>query len=136
MVEGLNYKKDDRNKMVLREFAKSLNTNMEQELRVRFNGTSDPLPYSVDIQWHTKLPQSNSQCKVSLTTSLSAESVKVNETVRLTAILKNKTKEGLPMTVAIIEIPAGLSAQPWQLKELKKKKVFDFYEISNGNVVI
>lgn len=136
MVERLNYKKDDRNKMVLREFAKSLNTNKEQELRVRFNGTGDPLPYSVDIQWHTKLPQSRSQCKVSLTTSLSAESVKVNETVRLTAILKNKTKEGLPMTVAIIGIPAGLSVQPWQLKELQEKRIFDFYEISNGNVVI
>jgi hypothetical protein len=83
-------------------FASNLNTNKEQELRVRFDGTSDPLPYSVDLQWYTKLPQSNNQCKVNLVTSLSSESVKVNETVRLTTVIKNKTREGLPMTVALI----------------------------------
>lgn len=136
MAERLSYKKDTRGKMVLRDFASNLNTNKEQELRVRFDGTSDPLPYSVDLQWYTKLPQSNNQCKVNLVTSLSSESVKVNETVRLTTVIKNKTREGLPMTVALIGIPAGLSVQPWQLKELQEKRVFDFYEIINGNLVI
>ena len=40
------------------------------------------------------------------------------------------------MTVAVLGIPAGLSAQPWQLKELQEKGVFDFYEIMNGNLVL
>ena len=40
------------------------------------------------------------------------------------------------MTLAVIGIPAGLSVQPWQLKELQEKEVFDFYEIMNGNLVI
>lgn len=40
------------------------------------------------------------------------------------------------MTTAVIGIPAGLSAQPWQLKELQEKGVFDFYEIMDGNLVI
>ena len=40
------------------------------------------------------------------------------------------------MTVAVIGIPAGLSAQPWQLKEMQEKGVFDFYEILNGNLVV
>jgi hypothetical protein len=39
------------------------------------------------------------------------------------------------MTLAIVGIPAGLSAQPWQLKELIDKKVVDFYEIIGNNVV-
>jgi alpha-2-macroglobulin-like protein len=43
---------------------------------------------------------------------------------------------GLPMTVAVIGIPAGLSTQPWQLKELQEKGVFDFYEINGGNLVL
>jgi hypothetical protein len=40
------------------------------------------------------------------------------------------------MTLAVMGIPAGLSVQPWQLKELQEKKVFDFYEILGGNLVI
>jgi hypothetical protein len=38
------------------------------------------------------------------------------------------------MSIAIVGIPAGLSVQPWQLKELQEKKVFDFYEIVGNNV--
>ena len=33
------------------------------------------------------------------------------------------------MTVALVVIPAGLSLQPWHLKELQNKGVFDYYEI-------
>ena len=40
------------------------------------------------------------------------------------------------MITAVIGIPAGLTLQPWQLKELKEKQVFDFYEIKNGNLII
>jgi hypothetical protein len=39
------------------------------------------------------------------------------------------------MTMAIIGLPAGLVAQPWQLKEMQEKKVFDFYEISGSEVI-
>jgi hypothetical protein len=53
----------------------------------------------------------------------------------LSATLRNKTQEGRPMTMAILGIPAGLSAQPWQLKEMQEKKVFDFYEVIGSNVV-
>ena len=40
------------------------------------------------------------------------------------------------MTIAIIGVPAGLSPQPWQLKELTEKKLVDFYEIFNNRVVL
>ena len=33
------------------------------------------------------------------------------------------------MTIAVLGIPAGLSPQPWQLKDLKEKGNFDFYEV-------
>lgn len=33
------------------------------------------------------------------------------------------------MTVALVGIPAGMSLQPWQLKELRDKGTFDYYEI-------
>jgi len=38
--------------------------------------------------------------------------------------------------MAIIGVPAGFTAQPWQLKELQEKKVFDYYEIKGNNIAI
>ena len=40
------------------------------------------------------------------------------------------------MTMAVIGIPAGLSVQPWQLKELQEKQVFDFYELEGGKLIL
>ena len=39
------------------------------------------------------------------------------------------------MTMAIVGLPAGLTAQPWQLKELQEKGTFDYYEVVGNNVV-
>lgn len=136
LVESIAYEKDARDKLTLKDFVKHLTSDGDQSLRVNFAGTKEPLPYSVDVQWYTKKPQSSEHCKVALTTTLVSKTVALNESVRLTAVLKNKTNEKLPMTLAVIGIPAGLSVQPWQLKELQEKEVFDFYEIMNGNVVI
>jgi uncharacterized protein YfaS (alpha-2-macroglobulin family) len=38
--------------------------------------------------------------------------------------------------MAIIGIPAGFTVQPWQLKELQDKKVFDYYEMKGNNIAI
>ena len=64
---------------------------------------------------------SSDECKVRLDTKLSKKKAGTGETVRFTAELKNLTDEGLPMTMAILGIPAGLSPQPWQLKEMMEK---------------
>jgi hypothetical protein len=39
------------------------------------------------------------------------------------------------MTIAVLGLPAGVSAQPWQLKELQEKKVVDFYEVTPSTVI-
>jgi alpha-2-macroglobulin-like protein len=106
-----------------------------QQLKILFEETSQALPYSFNASWTSYTPASSKACRVSLKTALSAKEVKVNETVRLTATLSNKTAEGIPQTVALIGIPSGLSLQPWQLKEYQEKGLFDFYEIQ-GNMVI
>lgn len=134
IVDKLSYQKDDREKLKMKNFVRE--SSNEQTLRIKFNGTTEPLPYSVDVKWYTKKPLSDDHCKVSLSTSLSSSAIKLNETVRLIVSLKNKTDEGLPMTVAVIGIPAGLSTQPWQLKELQEKGAFDFYEIQGGNLIL
>lgn len=103
-------------------------------ISVAFHNTVNAMPYVVNVEWYGKTPASSSNCAVQLATQLARTSVKVNETVRLTAVLTNTTSQGLPMTMAVVGIPAGMSVQPWQLKELQEKAVFDFYEIK-GDVL-
>ncbi len=107
----------------------------QHTIDVKYKGVKNPLPYSVAVNYSTNLPNSNKECVVGLKTKLSATQVAMGGTVRLSATLTNRTKEGQPMTMAIIGLPAGLSAQPWQLKEMVEKKVVDFYEITGNNVV-
>jgi len=74
----------------------------KQDLSVRFKGTKNALPYTV----------------IDLETKLNTNRARVGETVRLTTTIKNKTNEGQAMTLGIVGLPAGLTAQPWQLKEI------------------
>lgn len=95
-----------------------------------------PYPYSVNVTWFSATPASSTLCPLNLTAEIASTNIKVNETVRLSVKLKNKEEIAKPMSVAIIGIPGGMSLQPWQLKELQEKEVFDFYEIINDNLVI
>ncbi|WP_028979764.1 MG2 domain-containing protein [Sporocytophaga myxococcoides] len=104
------------------------------EVKVKYAGVKEPLPYTLGINYSTTLPPSSKECKVSIDTKLMEGNVRVGETNRLTAVISNKTNEGLPMTMGIVGLPSGMSAQPWQLKELLEKKQVDFYEI-RGNFV-
>ncbi len=106
-----------------------------QDLAVRFKGTKNALPYTLAINWNTTLPHSNDECVIDLDTKLNTNRARVGETVRLTTTIKNKTKEGQAMTLGIVGLPAGLTAQPWQLKEILDKEIVDFYEIIGNNVV-
>ncbi|MDB5282930.1 MAG: large extracellular alpha-helical protein, partial [Bacteroidota bacterium] len=106
----------------------------KQKIEIRFKGCRQALPYAMNVTYTTSLPQSSANCVVSLDANFSSKQVKVGETMRLSATLKNKTAEGQPMTMAIIGIPAGFSAQPWQLKEMQEKGVIDFYEIIGNNI--
>lgn len=103
---------------------------------IQLKYTDEPYPYAVNISWRSKVPATSKICPLKLHTHLASNDMKVNETVRLSVKLQNIKKEGLPMSVAILGIPGGLSLQPWQLKELQDKEVFDFYEIINDNLVI
>ncbi len=105
-------------------------------VHVQFKGTKEALPYSLNFNWTSLTPSSSRECVVDLTTELSQSTVKVGETVRLTASLSNVTQSGQPMSIALIGIPAGLSAQPWQLKELQEKQAFDYYEVRKNYVVV
>src|SRR5690606_5465404 len=101
-------------------------------VKIKYLGVKNPLPYSFAVNYNTFLPDGSKQCKVSLNTELKAAASATGETVRLIVTLSNTSQEGLPMTMAIIGIPGGMTAQPWQLKELQQKQWVDFYEVQGS----
>ncbi|MEZ4360581.1 MAG: MG2 domain-containing protein [Kofleriaceae bacterium] len=94
------------------------------------------MPYSISVAFRSARPASSAQAKVDVVTQLGKAKVALGEGVRLHAEIVNKTKDGIPMTLARIGTPAGLSFQTWQLKELKDKGVIDFYETGAREVVV
>lgn len=133
VVSQKDFAKGERNNVVMDGLEKFVQQG-KQKIEVRFKGCKQALPYAMIISYSTSLPESSKECVVNLETKLSAKQVKVGETLRLSSTLKNKTNQGQPMTMAIIGIPAGFSAQPWQLKEMQEKGTIDFYEIIGNNI--
>lgn len=108
----------------------------ENTIRVQYNETDEAIPYTLDFSWTSLTPNSSNECVLNITTNLSQKKVKVGETVRLSVTLSNKTAQGQPMSMAIIGIPSGLGVQPWQLKEMQEKELFDFYEIHKNYLIL
>ncbi len=133
-VATKQYEAGTKGEIVLNDLAQYVKSG-QQNVKVKFAGTKNALPYTLAVNWNTTLPYSDKECVIDLETTLAKKNAKVGETLRLTTELTNKTAEGQPMTIAIVGLPAGLTAQPWQLKELLDKKTVDFYEIIGNNVV-
>jgi hypothetical protein len=132
-----NYKAGDKGAIEIDSLETAINGEGEHAIKVKFVGVKTPLPYSVAVNYTTTLPNSDENCAIGLTTKLSTTNAAVGETVRLTSVITNRKKnEEVPSTMAIIGIPAGFTVQPWQLKEMQEKKVFDYYEIKGNNLAI
>ncbi|TAG90379.1 MAG: hypothetical protein EAZ20_04425, partial [Bacteroidetes bacterium] len=107
----------------------------KHKLKVKFKNTERGLPFSIQLKYNTYTPNSQKECAIDLQTDLHLKKVKLNEIVRFTTTITNRFENDQPMTLAYIGIPSGLVVQPWQLKELQEKKVFDFYELNKNYVV-
>ncbi|EAY30737.1 alpha-2-macroglobulin family protein [Microscilla marina] len=106
-----------------------------QNLSVKFGSKQQVIPFSLDINYHTYQPASNPKCALALKTTLATNTVNVNETVRLTTVVTNQQTQGVPSPMALVGIPSGLSAQPWQLKKLQEEGRFAYYELNKGYVI-
>ncbi len=133
-VARVAYKAGDKDISVpaLSPFIKTGKNNVE----VRYEGTKSAIPFDITFAYNTRLPQSSKECALALTTTLATKEAKMGETVRLSADLRNATNQSVSMAIAQIGIPAGLSVQHWQLKEMQEKRLFDYYELFDGYVVL
>lgn len=134
VVARKKYEAGEREAIVIDSLERFLKDG-KSEIDVSFEDTKNALPFSLSVSYNTWQPPTAEQCKVKLETAISANKVKVGQTVRISTVLTNKTNTGLPMTIAVLGLPAGVSAQPWQLKELQEKKIVDFYEVTPSTVI-
>ncbi len=135
-VAEKEYKAGDKGAITVDGLEQYLTKEGKHDIKVKYVGVKTPLPYSVAVNWNTTLPNSQTECAVDLKTKLAQLTANVGETVRLSATVTNKKSTDIPSTMVIIGIPAGFSVQPWQLKELQEKQVFDYYEIKGNNIAI
>lgn len=130
------YKAGEKGAIVIDGIEEFIKGEGKHDVKVKYLGVKTPLPYSISMSWNTTLPVSDATCAIDLKTKLAAKTATVGETVRMTATITNKKDQEVPSTMAIIGIPAGFTVQPWQLKELQEKKVFDYYEIVGNNIAV
>ncbi len=135
-VAEKTYKAGDKGTIAIEQLEQFIKGEGKHTVKVKYIGTKTPLPYSLAINWNTSLPNSNKECVIDLKTTLATTTANVGETVRLKANLTNKKDTEVPSVMAIIGIPAGFTAQPWQLKEMQEKNMFDYYEIKGNNIAI
>lgn len=103
---------------------------------VQYNGNQPGLPYNMELSYFTMQPPNSPGAELQLHTALSDTRTKASETVRMNISVKNIKSTLQPMAIAKIGIPAGLSLQPWQLKELSDKKDVAYYEIFDNYLVL
>jgi uncharacterized protein YfaS (alpha-2-macroglobulin family) len=95
----------------------------------------DGVQYGVSVRYRTERPVTSGKAQVDVDVA-SPASARVGEPVKVTATLTNKGGAALPMVLARIGIPGGLTYQTWQLDELKTQKVIDFYETREREVIL
>lgn len=98
--------------------------------------TQNGLPYKLEYQYHTLQAPESKDIPLTMETRLKSGSNRVGETSRLTITIKNKINGQLPMTIAKIGIPAGLTLQNALLKDMIDKKQVSYYEIFDNYLVL
>jgi hypothetical protein len=114
----------------------SLVQDGENRLEIQFSGMKEPLPFTLGLEYHTSLPPSDPACALELTTSLPRNRIAAGVNIPLVAELRNKTAEGLPMTMACIAIPAGCQVSPVELSSLTTRRLVDFYETRGNRIFL
>ncbi|QHS63300.1 TonB-dependent receptor plug domain-containing protein [Chitinophaga agri] len=103
---------------------------------IRYKDENINAPYQLELAYYTSLPPTDPQAELKISTSLSDSSTRVGETVRMQVKVTN-TKDILqPMSIAKVGIPAGLTVQPWQLKEILEQEKIAYYEIFDNYLVL
>jgi uncharacterized protein YfaS (alpha-2-macroglobulin family) len=107
----------------------------ENTFHVAYSNEKKTAPYTMEVAYFTFTPPNSEKAELSLQTVLKEHELRVGETSRMQISVTNTKSVLQPMAMAKIGIPAGLSLQPWQLKELTEKNRIAYYEIFDHYLV-
>ncbi len=84
-------------------FAEALKTPGEHRVEVRMEGASNPVPYSLAVEYNALRPDDDPDCRVQLATRLNSAALEEGGSTEVQVTMTNLEKEtGQPMTVAIV----------------------------------
>lgn len=106
------------------------------KVNVEFENHSLVPHYEINVKYNQTSGISHPACGLEFETSYSRKQMRMGETLRLKIDIANKRNTTTGMVIAIIQIPSGLSVQPWQLKDLSEKQYFDYYEIKGNQLYL
>ncbi|TRZ41181.1 TonB-dependent receptor plug domain-containing protein [Robertkochia solimangrovi] len=107
-----------------------------QSVNIAFSNPENTFPYSMDVFWDSKIPDSDTGTELELITTLADSIYTVGNSVRMNVNVRNVKENPLPMSTAVIGIPSGTTLQTWQIKELLDKRVADYIEIMDNYLVL
>ncbi len=134
MVAKKPYSKSQLGKLQIADLEQFI-SDEKQQVKVVFEGTDKAIPFDLELKYASKMPQNAAESPLKFATVLAQSQTKIGDVVRLSANLENKTNQAVASPIMLIGIPAGLTAQPWQLKQIVERKECAFYEIFNNYVV-
>jgi alpha-2-macroglobulin-like protein len=102
---------------------------------VNYTQKDKAVPYNMEVSYSTFTPPNSEKAALKITTQLKNNETAIGETVRMQIEVTNTKAVLQPMAIAKIGIPAGLAAQPWQLKEMMEKNQAAYYEIFDNYLV-
>jgi hypothetical protein len=109
----------------------------EHELRLELQGGGDGgMPWACDLGYHGELPADDPEAKIAVATRLLAGTVEEGRTVGLEVLVRNRSAEGQPMTIAVIGLPAGLDLPTSVLDDQKKAGAFDLWELRGRELAL
>jgi alpha-2-macroglobulin-like protein len=108
----------------------------DNHFSIRYKDENVNAPYQLELAYYTSLPPNDAQAELELSTRLLTGNTKVGETVRMQVEVTNTKNILQPMSIAKIGIPAGLTVQSWQLKEIMEQEQVAYYEIFDNYLVL
>lgn len=116
-------------------------TGLEQYLQngqlfVGLEFTGDYAPNALAAFHRSRQPESNDSCALRLHLKAGQSQLQVGDNLRWDISLENVKNRRQAMSVIILPLPAGCTAQAWQLKELQHQKAFDYYEIRQNELIL
>ncbi len=110
-------------------------TEGKNNFKVQYQDSSQTVPYSLEVAYNTFTPPNSEKAALQISTTVNNNAPKIGETVRMQIAVQNKEAVLQPMAIAKVGIPAGLTLQPWQLKEIMEKNQVAYYEMFDNYLV-